>query len=315
MTAMKKRVILAGGTGTMGTALARHLASEGFSVIILSRSPGRHRQRLHGLAEVHAWNGRDGTGWSGLITPETAVVNLAGENLGGTRLFPPRWTAARKQAFLDSRLQPGAAVVEAARTAPNGPPSVLIQAGAVGYYPVNAQESLSEDTPPGEDFQSRVCVAWEASTAAVEELGVRRVILRTGLPLDTSGGIFPRLLLPFRFFLGVYYGHGRQGLPWIHMRDQVRAIHFLMEQPATQGPYNLNSPHPVSSRDFARQMARVLRTPVIIPAPAFAIRLAFGEASTLVLDGWWPSPARLIAAGFNFEFPELASALRHLLKK
>jgi uncharacterized protein len=299
--------IILGGTGLIGSELARSLAGDGKEVVILSRNPDRYTSDLPQGARLHPWDGRTARGWSHLVEGADAVVNLAGSNLATI------WTAEKKRQIADSRLLAGAAVTEAVRQAANKP-RLVVQASAVGYYGPRGEEIITEDSDPGEDFLARLCQQWEASTAGVEQLGVRRVILRIGLPLDPKGGVLPKFLLPFRMFAGGPIGSGRQYIPWLHMQDQVRAMRFLIDNQGASGPYNLSAPYPVSNRQFARTLGQVLRRPAVLPAPAVAVRLVLGEMSTVVLTGQRVIPSRLQAAGYQFAFTRLEEALRDLLQ-
>lgn len=202
----RKRTIITGGTGLIGRALAAELVARGHEVIVLSRSPGR--VGLPNGVRVERWDGRSAAGWGSLAEGATAIVNLAGENLAAGR-----WTSERKQLIRESRLQAGQAVIDAViRTTRK--PRVVIQASGVGYYGPRGDEFVTEEAPPGTDFLARLCVDWESSTALVESMGVRQAIIRTGLVLSRQGGALPRLLLPFRFFVGGPMGSGHQWYPW-----------------------------------------------------------------------------------------------------
>jgi len=192
-------------------------------------------------------------------------------------------------------------------------PAVVVQASGIGYYGDTADQEIGEDHPPGGDFLSEVAIAWEASTAVVETLGVRRVVLRTGVVLDRGGGALAKMLPPFRLGLGGPLGAGRQWFPWIHMADEVGAILFLLAATAASGPFNLCAPQPVRNRDFARALGRQLHRPSILPAPAPALRLALGELAAALLTGQRAEPRRLLAAGYRFRFPDLPEALADLL--
>ncbi|MCA9970673.1 MAG: TIGR01777 family oxidoreductase, partial [Anaerolineales bacterium] len=231
---------------------------------------------------------------------------------GGSGFPPPRGTDERKLRILRSRLDAGAAVVDAVRRAAVKP-KVVVQSSAVGYYGPRGDEALGVDSGPGRDFQAQVCLEWEASTAVVEEMGVRRVVIRTGVVLDPQAGALPQIALPIRLFVGGPLGSGRQYLSWIHLRDEVRAIRFLIENEAASGPFNLTAPNPLPNRAFGQEVARVLGRPFYFPTPAFALRLALGEISTLVLDGQRALPYRLQEMGFQFTFPEARQALQDLL--
>ena len=162
-------------------------------------------------------------------------------------------------------------------------------------------------------FLARVAVEWEASTAPLETLGVRQVVIRTGVVLSTAGGALPRMLLPFRLFAGGRLGSGRQWFPWIHIADEVGAIRFLIENETASGPFNLTAPVPLSNTEFSHLLGERLRRPALMPTPAFALRLIFGEMATILLDGQRAIPRHLLQLGFTFQFPEAGSALRDLL--
>lgn len=299
------RVIIAGGTGLIGRALAAELSGAGYEVIILSRAPQRARGLPLGVW-VEGWDGQTSRGWAPLVEGAHAVVNLAGENLAGGR-----WTPARKGRIRQSRLDAGWAVVETVRAAIHKP-TVVVQASGAGYYGPLGDEDVTEDLPPGSDFLGRLAVEWEASTASVEAMGVRQVVIRTGVVLSGEGGALPRLALPFRFLLGGPLGNGRQWVPWIHVADEARAIHFLLEHEEARGPYNLVAPNPVRNAQLARVLGQVLHRPAWFPVPAVALRLLLGEMSTILLTGQRAVPRRLLEAGFDFQFPEVEHALRDL---
>ncbi|MEX1246852.1 MAG: TIGR01777 family oxidoreductase [Anaerolineales bacterium] len=305
------RVLITGGSGLLGRALTASLAQDGHEIIVLSRNPGKVTDLSHG-ARALAWDAKTAAGWGHLADGADAVVNLAGESIKGNGFLPSRWTQRRKQAIRQSRLDAGAAVMEAIRAA-GRKPRVLLQASAVGYYGPRGDEPLEEVSPPGSDFLASVCVAWEASTAEAESLGVRRAVLRTGLPLTLKGGAFPLLVLPFRLFAGNTFGSGRQYYPWIHFGDYIAALRYLLETPKAQGAFNLAAPNPVPNREFARTLGRVMHRPVWAPLPRFALQLALGEASTVVMDGQRAVPRNLNELGFKFKFAQLEPALQDLL--
>lgn len=305
------RVIVTGGSGLIGRGLTDNLAKDAHEVAILSRSPGR----VNGLpqsARAVGWDARTATGWGELADGVDVIVNLAGENLKGKGLFPSRWTRRRKELIRQSRLDAGRAVVEAVKLATRKP-ELLVQASAVGYYGPHGDEPVTETTPTGSDFLSRLCQDWESSTMEVEKLGVRRVILRTGLPLTLKGGAFPSLALPFRLFAGNTFGSGKQFYPWIHFDDYIAAIRFLIDNPKSSGPYNLSAPNPVTNREFARTLGRVMHRPSFFPVPRFALEIPFGEVATVVMDGQRMVPNKLSKSGFEFRFPRLEPALKAIL--
>jgi uncharacterized protein len=301
------RVIITGGTGLIGRALAANLASDGHETIVLSRAP----ERVTGLppgVRAERWDARSATGWGALADGADAIVNLAGESLAG------RWTTERKRRILESRQNAGRAVVEAVEQA-SVKPRVVVQASGAGYYGPRGDEEITEEAGPGKDYLGRTAIEWEVSTAPVESLGVRRVVIRTGVVLSTAGGAFPPLVLPFQFFVGGPLGSGRQWFPWIHIADEARAIRFLIEHESASGPFNLTAPNPLTNAEFGRVLGRVLRRPAFVPAPAFALKLLLGEMSTVLLDGQRAVSHRLQDLDFTFRFPDAEAALRDLLKK
>lgn len=300
------RVIIAGGTGLIGRALAADLTADGQEVILLSRNPARAAGLSEGV-QVERWDARTMEGWGHLVDGADAIVNLVGENLASGR-----WTAERKRRIRDSRVFGGQAIVEAVRSAANKP-GVVVQSSAIGYYGARRDEPVTEEEPPGRDFPAQVCVDWEASTAPLDDLGVRRPIIRTAVVFSTDALAFQRMLLPFKLFAGGPIGSGRQWLPWMHIADEVAAIRFLMEHPETIGPFNLCAPDVVTNRDFARTAGRVLGRPSFFPVPGIALRVAFGEMSTVLLDGQRAVPQCLLDAGYTFRFPGLEDALRDLV--
>jgi uncharacterized protein (TIGR01777 family) len=299
------KTVITGGTGLIGRALAENFAKDGYEVYVLSRSLPNDQNALGGIKRVN-WDGHTAEGWGQWVDGADAVINLAGENLSAGR-----WTEQRKHAILQSRLDAGQAVVEAVERA-SQKPRVLIQASAVGCYGINPPGVVDETSLYGNDFLSGVCRQWEQSTQAVEEVGVRRVTIRLGVVLNGQGGAFPRLILPFKFFMGGALGSGEQWLSWVHLQDAVRAIRFLVEQPAATGAFNISA-EPVTNREFARLARKVMHRPSFFDVPAFAIRMLFGEMSTVILDGQRVSSAKLQHLGFSFEYFAMESALHDLL--
>ncbi|WP_272698890.1 TIGR01777 family oxidoreductase [Desulfovibrio sp. Fe33] len=301
------RAIIAGGTGFIGRELVRELREHGWEILILSRNPGKVAAVFENGGVIGMpW---DNGGWTDVLGPDTAVVNLAGENIAAGR-----WTAKRKRRILESRLKAGERINQAVERAGSAP-GVLIQASAVGYYGPRGSTPVDEYAESGTGFLADVARQWEASTAGLEKKGVRRCVIRTGMVLG-NGGALPRMLPSFRYYLGGPPGTGLQGVSWIHLRDEVRAIRFLLENPEANGPYNLCAPVPVNFRKFAHILGTILDRPYKAPVPAFALRLLFGEmADELLLSGQFALPDRLTRAGFEFEFPELEDALRDVLRQ
>lgn len=297
-------VLISGGTGLIGSALAKSLLADGHKVWILTRSPERASLPMGGVAV--GWDGRSARGWGELVNEMDAIVNLAGVN---TSSWP--WTDSRKQSFWDSRVRAGQAVTEAILLA-GKKPAVLIQSSGINHYGLRGAEPATEQTAPGEDYLARLTVAWEASSQPVEEMGVRRAVIRTAVVLSRENIILKLMELPARLFVGGRLGSGRQFLPWIHVADEVGAIRFLLENEQARGPYNLIAPEPVSNADFLRTLAGVLKRPYWFHVPAFLMRFALGEMSVMVLEGRAALPKRLEEAGYRFQHPTLQGALKNL---
>ena len=308
-------ILITGGTGLVGRALCAALLADGHHVSVLTRNLDKARIALPSGALPFKWDGRSPETLSHLIEETDAVINLAGESIAGENLLgilTKRWTNESKKRIQSSRVDMGQALVKVIEMAEKKP-KVFIQASAVGYYGVRGDEPLTENAPAGNDFLAETCREWEDSTSALDKMGVRRVVIRTGLVLAAKGGILPIMLLPFRLFAGGKLGSGEQYQPWIHLEDEINAIRFLLENEDARGVYNLSAPHPVKQRELAKIAGRVLRRPSFIPAPAFALKLALGEKSTLVLDGQRAIPEKLVTEGFSFSHEDFESALRTLL--
>jgi hypothetical protein len=299
------KIIIAGGSGLLGTALVAALADERHEVVVLTRrpppggaSPVRHVQ----------WTPDGGTGaWTTAIEGAAAVVNLAGEPIGAGR-----WSAARKQRIEDSRVLATRSLVQAIAAA-GAPPPVFISGSAVGYYGPCGDELVTEASPAGADFLAHVCVRWEAEAARASGSTVRVIVLRTGLVLAASGGALPRMLLPFKLGAGGPLGSGRQYWPWIHIDDWVALVRWAIVTPALAGPVNVTSPDPMPNAEFARRLGRAMHRPALLPTPGFALRLMLGEmADGLLLSGQRAVPAKALGAGFAFQYPRLDEALAAL---
>jgi uncharacterized protein (TIGR01777 family) len=306
MNDAKGRVIIAGGTGFIGRALVDGLSAAGYDVVVLTRSKAA---RSIGRVRMQSWDGRTSDNWGGLVSGAAGIVNLAGENIASGR-----WTQKRRKAILQSRIWAGRAVVEAVGKAV-AKPAVLIQASAVGFYGRRPVGRLEESAEQGKGFLAEVAAVWEQSSRSVEDFGVRRAVIRSGIVLGRGGGAFPRLLLPFRFFVGGPLGAGGRSFSWIHLKDEVRAIRFLLENEEAAGAFNLTAPGPVSQKEFASLLGKILGRPAWLPLPSLALKAVFGRmaAETLLADQE-VFPARLLGSGFRFDFPELEPALRDLME-
>lgn len=300
---MKEKIVIAGGTGFIGSRLGAHFVGRGYEVVVLTR--GAQMEAVESPLKFVHWDGKTLSGWEVALDGAKAVINLAGENIG-----KGRWTTQKKERILQSRLRAGQALSEALERIKIRPP-VFLQASAVGFYGHRGDEKLDESSPPGQGFLADVVRQWELSTKKLEQMGIRRVVLRTGQVFDRKEGVLPRFMLPFRFFLGGPLGSGHQWVSWIRSEDVVKAVDFLISCRDCQGICNLTAPEPVINRDLARTLGKVLKRPAIFPTPAFALKAAFGEkAEELLLSSQRVFPKRLLAAGFRFQFSHLTSALK-----
>lgn len=295
------RIVVAGASGFLGSHLAKRLTDAGHDILALvRREPGPAERRWHPdrrELDADALAGAD------------AVVNLAGAGVGDRR-----WTAAYKEKIRSSRVDTTATIAGTLAQMPaKQRPAVLINSSAVGFYGDTGDIAVDEDSPAGDGFFPDVCRMWEAATGPAADAGVRVVLLRSGLPLDMSGGLLKPMLLPFRAFLGGRLGSGRQWMPWISLGDWLDATRFLLDHDEVSGPVNLVGPAPVRNDEFTRTLAGLLHRPVMLPVPRLALRAVLGEFAEEALASLRVLPGILNRAGFAFRQPDLTSALRAAL--
>lgn len=296
------RVLVSGSTGLLGSALVPRLRLEGHDVVRLLRRPPP-------LGPFEAfWDPAAGQIDAGAIEGFDAVIHLSGENLAGGR-----WTDSRKRILRGSRVDTTRLLAGALARATQKP-RVLVSASAVGYYGDRGDERLAESATVGSGFLATLCRDWEEAAAAAAEAGIRVVALRTGVVLSASGGALPALLPVFRLGLGGPLGDGAQWLSWISVTDLLRSIEHVLADGSIRGAVNTVSPSPVTNREFTRTLGRVLRRPAVLPVPAPALSLLFGEmARATLLASQRAVPARLVETGFEFAYTEFEPALRHAL--
>src|SRR5436190_13602875 len=280
-------VLVSGSHGFIASALMPALEANGHTVGRI----GRDGERL----DLSDLSGAD------------AVVHLAGAGIGDEK-----WTPERKQFVVDSRVGPTMQLAEA--MAKEGP-AVLVSGSAIGYYGDRGDEELTEESGPGQQYLSEICVKWEAATAPAADAGVRVVKVRSGLVLSPSGGMLKPLLMPFKLGLGGRLGTGRQYWSWITLEDEVGAIIHALTNESVRGPMNATAPNPVTQQEFAKTLGRVLRRPTVLPTPKFAVAARLGNeaAEEMTLAGQRVQPAKLQATGYSFKHPELEAALRTIL--
>jgi hypothetical protein len=299
-------VFIAGGTGFIGQALIRKLLQQGHAVTALVRNPTKLREFSGPIRLVPGSPLIPGP-WQQEVAGHEVIINLTGASIF------TRWTPAAKQMILHSRVAATKNIVEAIPAQADSP-LTLINGSAAGYYGFCRDEDKQETDPPGAGFLASVCEAWEKETNRAQ--GKARVVLmRTGVVLGKNGGALGAMLPAFHLGIGGKLGHGQQWFLWIHLDDLTSALVFLMENREIRGPVNLSAPNPVRNEEFTKCLGKTLHRPTFLAAPGFAIRLALGELSSVVLEGCRMMPGVLLENGFSFRFPELQPALEDILKK
>lgn len=296
-------IFMTGGTGFVGSFLSRELAGQGHEVTILTRQASPPAAAHPNIRYVTGDPTSEGD-WMARVPGHDWIINLAGASIFGY------WTEKKKKAIYESRIFTTRNLVRAI-TDGDGL-QVLCSTSAPGYYGDRGEETLTEDSPPGDDFLGKVAKDWEDEAMKAQELGIRVVITRFGIVLGKGGGILGQLAPLFKAFVGGPVGSGKQWLSWIHQMDQVRAYHFLFDHPEISGPVNFTAPNPVRNWDFAKALGRALGRPSFMPAPAFMMRLVMGEMAEVVLTGQKIIPRKLLDAGFEFQFPTIEAALTNL---
>ena len=296
------KVLVTGATGFIGRALVAALRARGDEVRALARDPAKARGGLG--VDAFAWDSKT-TVPADAMRGVDAVVHLAGEGIADKR-----WSAKRKAELRDSRIEGTRRVVEAIAAA-DPRPKVLVSGSAIGFYGDVPEGDLTESGAAGKDFLARLCVDWEKEALAAEKHGVRVVLLRSGVVLGKGGGALAKMLLPFKLGAGGPIGSGKQWMSWIHLEDEVGLVLHALDRAELSGPVNATAPTPVRNREFVRAFGKALRRPAITPAPAFAMKLAFGEmASVTLLAGQKVLPAKAQSSGYRFRQPELLAAMR-----
>lgn len=295
------RIVIAGGSGFLGEPLVRRLLARGDRVAVLSRNPSKVQ-----VGRGVQWDGRTQGPWKEEVANADAVVNLAGENVG-----EGRWTGERKRQLVSSRIDATSAIVQALRSAPLRP-RTLLNASAVGYYGVRADEVLDETAPRGEGFLAELVEKWEAATHPAQDVA-RVVLLRFGVVLAADGGALQKMMMPFKLGAGGPVGTGRQWMSWIDRDDAVRMAEWAIDRSEVRGVYNATGPEPVRNRDFTQALGRAMHRPAFMPAPAFALRIAFGQmADEVLLGGQRVVPKRADLEGFLFDTRTIEQSLaRH----
>lgn len=298
------RIVIFGGTGFLGRKLIEKLRGN-FNITVVTRDTGRLRNKSADLGYAVIDNSVES--YVGAVEDAYAVINLSGASIAGKR-----WSAGYKKILYDSRIDTTGKIVEAINLC-NKKPSALISTSASGYYGNRYDEILTEDSGPGGDFLSKLCVDWENTAKKAEEYGVRTVMIRIGIVLDRNEGALPQLIMPFKFFAGGRLGNGRQWMPWVHIDDVTGIFAHAVANNSLSGPVNAVSPNPRINRDFTKLVGKILRRPSFFAVPGFALKIITGEFAEFLLGGQRILPARAEQSGYKFQFGDAEKALINLL--
>jgi uncharacterized protein len=298
------KIVITGASGLIGSALVAKLSQQHHSLVLLTRKP----RRESGLEKKTwlVWQPGQAGPWEQEINGADGIINLAGEPIA-----EQRWTGAQKDRLRDSRIDGTRSLVNAIASA-TVKPKFLISSSAVGFYGDGGDERLTERSKAGDDFLSRLCVDWEAEAHKAEALGVRVVLLRTGIVLAKGKGALKKMVPPFKMFAGGPLGSGRQWMPWIHIDDEIGLIQFLMENHSARGAFNGTAPNPVTMAEFAKTLGAVLNRPSWAKVPASILALMVGEMADMLLGGQRAIPEAALKLGYKFKYQKLGQALESL---
>jgi len=302
-------IVVTGGTGFIGRPLCASLSQEGHRVTLLTRRREEAQRSCGSTVTAVEWNGREAGAWEHCLEGADAVINLA-----GAPIADGRWTDVHKRLLTESRVLTTRLLV-AAMSRRSLKPRTLVSASGIGYYGASDDRVLDEGAARGQGFLADLCLAWEAEALRAAEFGVRVVMLRTGMVLEQDGGALPKMLLPFRLFAGGPIMPGTQWMSWVHRRDHIGLIQWVLTAPNVSGPVNAVAPEAVTMNRFCEVLGRVLHRPSWLPVPGFALQVAMGELGTLMTTGQRISPAKALAGGYVFHYPTLEPALRAILTK
>jgi uncharacterized protein (TIGR01777 family) len=305
------KIFVMGGTGLIGSALVSRLTSRGDEVVLLTRRPAQAQERWGNQCTIVEGDPMKAGPWMQVVNDCEAVVNLVGESI-----FARRWNDEFKKLLRESRINSTQNVVQALAQSPKTPagkPKVLVNGSAIGYYGPCGDEELTEETLAGSDMLAQLAFEWELVTNPAEAAEVRVVRIRTGVVLDKNGGALPQMLTPFKLGLGGPIGSGKHWFSWIHIDDEVGIILLALDHPGAIGPINATAQHPVTNKEFSKALGRALHRPAILPTPPFALKLLLGQVAEILTTGQRVIPAKALALGYQFKFPDIDPALSDLL--
>lgn len=297
------KALITGASGLIGKAVGAALEEKGWDLLLASRSEPKDERHIR-------WTVEEGFQEEDLPRLERldALIHLAGENVAGLR-----WSEEKKKAIRDSRVLGTRSVIEAFSRLKEKP-KVFVAASAIGFYGDRGDEEMTEASPAGDNFLAGISKEWEAESRRAEDLGIRTVLLRTGIVLSKEGGALATMLLPFKLGVGGVVGSGKQWMSWVSLDDVVAVVVYALDNEHLRGAINIVAPHPVTNEEFTKTLGEVLYRPTILPLPGFAVNMIFGEmGEALLLDSTRVIPKRLEEAGFEFSYPDLKAALEHAL--
>ena len=295
-----KKVFIAGGTGFIGSSIIPALLKEGYEVQVLVRNKEKAK-KLPSSCKVIWGNPTKSGEWQKYLEETDIAINLAGQNIFS------RWTKAYKKLILESRIKSTENIVSSLKKS-----ALLINASAVGYYGDKGNTLVTEDSLPGDDFLAKTCIEWEKRALKAKEKDAKVIIARVGVVLGRTGGMLPKILPIFKLGLGGTLGKGNQWFPWIHIKDLVSAILFLIKK-EKEGIYNFVSPNPVTNKEFTKTLGKVLKRPTLLPVPVFMMKLIFGELANIIICSIRAYPKNLLELGFKFKFETIEDALKDLI--
>jgi uncharacterized protein (TIGR01777 family) len=303
------KVLVTGATGFVGQKVVEQLLANGDEVVVLTRNIAKGVMTLGSRCKYFQW------GDSTQLPPMEAFNGVQGiVNLMGEGIADKRWDEAQKKKIHDSRILSTAQIIEAIKAMPVKP-KVLVSASAIGIYGNRGNEEITEDSTSGNDFLANLCKEWEAEANKAKALGVRVAVVRTGVVIGKNGGALKKMLPIFKLGAGGPVGNGKQYMSWIHVEDLANIYVEALKNGSMEGPVNGTSPYPATSKEFAKMLGHVLGRPAFAPAPAFALKLVFGEMSSVLLEGQKVLPVKMKATKFRYFYPTLEMALKESIRK
>jgi uncharacterized protein (TIGR01777 family) len=305
---MDRKIIVTGATGFVGRDLVKKLVEKNYSVVVLTRSPQKHRAKFETQdVKVVPWDSHSAEGWVEWLEGAEAIVNLAGENIGSGI-----WTSEKKKKLRESRINAGQAVVDAINKV-GKKPALLVQASAIGYYGSRGAEEITENSGVGNGFLAELTRDWENSVSQVTDRDIRLVVLRIGLVLGKKGGAISKFEIPFKLFLGGHLGTGNQWMSWIHKDELINIILYAIDNKSVEGIFNVTAPHPLTAKDFFKYIGKAMNRPSWFHVPAVIVKLLLGEmAEEVLLSSQKVMPQNLLQSGYRFQYPEIDAALENL---